>query len=84
MFGAREGVKREACACPLADDVSGLGSTRIVRFGFSGGTAMNRTALLQDRRMQSLQEVGHWQARRLSSLEAVELPGMSGRSFRRY
>ena len=46
---------------------------------------MNRTALLQDRRMQSLQEVlGHWQARRLSSLETVELLGMSERGFRRY
>ena len=46
---------------------------------------MNRTALLQDRRMQSLQEaLGHWQARRLSSLEAVEFLGMSERNSRRY
>ena len=47
---------------------------------------MNRTALLQERRMQSLQDVvlGHWQARRLSELEAAELLGMSERSFRRY
>ena len=46
---------------------------------------MNRTALLQERRMQSFQDVlGHWQARRLSALEAAELLGMSERSFRRY
>ena len=46
---------------------------------------MNRTALLQERRMQSFQDVlGRWQARRLSALEAAELLGMSERSFRRY
>ena len=46
---------------------------------------MNRTALLQERRMQSFHDVlGHWQARRLSALEASELLGMSERSFRRY
>ena len=46
---------------------------------------MNRTALLQERRMQTFQDVlGHWQARRLSALEAAELLGMSERSFRRY
>ena len=46
---------------------------------------MNRTTLLQERRMQSFHDVlGHWQARRLSALEAAELLGMSERSFRRY
>ena len=46
---------------------------------------MNRTTLLQERRMQTFQDVlGHWQARRLSTLEAAELLGMSERSFRRY
>ena len=46
---------------------------------------MNRTALLQERRMQSFCDVlGHWQERRLSALEAAELLGMSERSFRRY
>ena len=46
---------------------------------------MNRTTLLQERRMQSFQDVlGYWQARRLSALEAAELLGMSERSFRRY
>ena len=34
---------------------------------------MNRTALLQERRMQTFQDVlGHWQAGRLSALEAAE------------
>ena len=42
---------------------------------------MNRTTLLQERRMQTFHDVlGHWQARRLS---APELLGMR-RSFRRY
>ena len=46
---------------------------------------MNRTTLLQERRMQSFQDVlGYWQARRLSALEAAELLGMSERSFHRY
>ena len=46
---------------------------------------MSRTTLLQERRMQTFQNVlGHWQARRLSALEAAELLGMSERSFRRY
>ena len=46
---------------------------------------MNRTALLQERRMQTFHDVlGHWQARRLSALEAAGLLGMSERSFRRY
>ena len=46
---------------------------------------MNRTMLLQERRMQTFHDVlGHWQARRLSALEAAELLGMSERSFRRY
>ena len=38
---------------------------------------MSRTTLLQERRMQTFQDVlGHWQARRLSALEAAELLGM--------
>ena len=46
---------------------------------------MNRTTVLQERRMQTFQDVlGHWQARRLSAQEAAELLGMSERSFRRY
>ena len=46
---------------------------------------MRRTTLLQERRMQTFQNVlGHWQARRLSALEAAEMLGMSERSFRRY
>ena len=46
---------------------------------------MSRTTLLQERRMQTFQNVlGHWQARRLSAQEAAELLGMSERSFRRY
>ena len=46
---------------------------------------MSRTTLLQERRMQTFQNVlGHWQARRLSALEAAEMLGMSERSFRRY
>ena len=46
---------------------------------------MSRTTLLQERRMQTFHDVlGHWQARRLSALEAAELLGMSERSFRRY
>ena len=35
---------------------------------------MSRTTLLQERRMQTFQNVlGHWQARRLSALEAAEM-----------
>ena len=46
---------------------------------------MNRTALLQERRIQGFQDVlGHFEARRLSALEAAELLGMSERSFHRY
>ena len=46
---------------------------------------MSRTTLLQERRMKTFQNVlGHWQARRLSALEAAEMLGMSERSFRRY
>ena len=46
---------------------------------------MSRTTLLQERRMQTFQNVlGHWQARRLSALEAAEMLGISERSFRRY
>ena len=46
---------------------------------------MNRTTVPQERRMQTFHDVpGHWQARRLSALEAAELLGMSERSFRRY
>ena len=46
---------------------------------------MSRTTLLHVRRMQIFQDVlGHWQARRLSALEAAEMLGMSERSFRRY
>ena len=46
---------------------------------------MSRTTLLQERRMQTFQNVlGHWQARRLSALEEAEMLGMSERSFRRY
>ena len=46
---------------------------------------MSRTTLLQERRMQTFQNVlGHWQARCLSALEAAEMLGMSERSFRRY
>ena len=46
---------------------------------------MSRTTLLQERRMQTFQNVlVHWQARRLSALEAAEMLGMSERSFRRY
>ena len=42
---------------------------------------MSRTTLLQERRMQTFQNVlGHWQARRLSALEAAEMLGMSERS----
>ena len=75
-----------SAAMSLAHDVSGLGSTRVVRFGVSvGRDPMSRTTLLQERRMQTFQNVlGHWQARRLSALEAAEMLGMSERSFRRY
>ena len=46
---------------------------------------MNRTAWLQDRRMQKFQDVlSRWDARELSMMEAGELLGMSERQFRRY
>jgi hypothetical protein len=46
---------------------------------------MNRTAWLQDRRMQKFRDVlSRWEAGALSMLEAGELLGMSERQFRRY
>ena len=46
---------------------------------------MNRTAWLQERRMEKFQDVlGRFAARRLSARDAAELLGMSERSFRRY
>ena len=46
---------------------------------------MNRTALLQDRRMQKFRDVlSRWERGELSMLEAGELLGMSERQFRRY
>jgi transposase len=46
---------------------------------------MNRTTLLQDRRMQKFCDVlGRWKARELSALEASEILGCSERQFRRY
>src|SRR5579863_8938997 len=46
---------------------------------------MNRTAWLQDRRMEKFRDVlSRWEARKLSALEAAELLGMSERTFRRY
>lgn len=46
---------------------------------------MNRTTLLQDRRMQKFCDVlGRWQARELSAMEAGEILGCSERQFRRY
>ena len=46
---------------------------------------MNRTAWLQERRMEKFFDVlGRFEARRLSAMDAAELLGMSERSFRRY
>jgi transposase len=46
---------------------------------------MNRTAWLQDRRMQKFRDVlSRWESRQLSMLEAAEILGMSERQFRRY
>ena len=46
---------------------------------------MNRTAWLQDRRMQKFRDVlSRWEHRELSALEAGELLGCSERQFRRY
>jgi len=46
---------------------------------------MNRTAWLQDRRMQKFREVlSRWERKELSALEAGELLGCSERQFRRY
>lgn len=46
---------------------------------------MNRTAWLQDRRMQKFVDVlSRWERRELSALEAGELLGCSERQFRRY
>jgi hypothetical protein len=43
---------------------------------------MNRTAWLQDRRMQNV--LSRWERGALSMMEAGELLGMSERQFRRY
>ena len=46
---------------------------------------MNRTAWLQDRRMQKFRDVlSRWEQGRLSMAEAGEVLGMSERQFRRY
>ncbi|MBM3584327.1 MAG: helix-turn-helix domain-containing protein [Alphaproteobacteria bacterium] len=46
---------------------------------------MNRTTLLQDRRMEKIEDVlGRYLRRELSGLEAGELLGVSERQFRRY
>jgi transposase len=46
---------------------------------------MNRTAWLQDRRMQKFRDVlSRWERRELSMMEAGELLGVSERQFRRY
>jgi transposase len=46
---------------------------------------MNRTAWLQDRRMQKFRDVlSRWEHKQLSALEAGELLGCSERQFRRY
>ena len=46
---------------------------------------MNRTAWLQDRRMQKFRDVlSRWERKELSVLEAGEILGMSERQFRRY
>jgi hypothetical protein len=45
---------------------------------------MNRTAWLQDRRMQKFRDVrSRWERKELSVLEAVEMLGVSERQFRR-
>jgi transposase len=46
---------------------------------------MNRTAWLQDRRMQKFRDVlSRWERQELSALEAGEILGVSERQFRRY
>lgn len=46
---------------------------------------MNRTAWLQDRRMQKFRDVlSRWERGALSMMEAGELLGVSERQFRRY
>lgn len=46
---------------------------------------MNRTAWLQDRRMQKFRDVlSRWERKELSAMEAGELLGCSERQFRRY
>ena len=46
---------------------------------------MNRTAWLEDRRMQKFRDVlSRWESKQLSMLEAAEILGMSERQFRRY
>ena len=46
---------------------------------------MNRTMVLQDRRMLKFRDVlSRWERRALSMMEAAEVLGMSERQFRRY
>ena len=46
---------------------------------------MNRTAWLQDRRMQKFRDVlSRWERKELSAREAGEILGVSERQFRRY
>jgi predicted DNA-binding transcriptional regulator YafY len=46
---------------------------------------MNRTAWLQDRRMQKFRDVlSRWEGKELSAMEAAEILEVSERQFRRY
>ena len=46
---------------------------------------MNRTEVMQDRRMRKFRDVlSRWDRRELSQVEAAEMLGMSERQFRRY
>ena len=45
---------------------------------------MNRTAWLQDRRMQKFRDVlSRWERKELSAMEAAEILGVSARQLRR-
>src|ERR1700747_2039754 len=51
----------------------------------TGAGTMNRTAWLQDRRMQKFRDVlSRWERKELSAMEAGEILGCSERQFRRY
>jgi transposase len=70
----------------LAHELSGLGSTRVVRFSVSARRRIDEPGWMatgsQDEKFRDV--LSRWERKELSGLEAGELLGLSERQFRRY